>query len=363
MRKKLLLFFPIILLTIVILNSCQSKFSTEALNIGSGNANIAGDTVYIPLNPPWEGFNNPQAMIIGKEPFIYVADTDNNRVVMLNVDGQVLGSKTIKHPVALAQDYQLNLIVCAQYDTVVQGQSLTLSSVYKLDLVAAHHIIANAPVKIILPSRITDINNPNREYTGAAVFYDNSYLISRKGPNNSTVIDPDNSILSFKKKLLPNGEKKDTLIGRIPNLDPLGAGLPSANEISSISNVNDRSFDIIVTLTGNTSFKVQWLTYVDTREFTGFQNELSPDFAAMMTPNKFVQPEGSTVDNSGNIYIADAAKDSVYKFNSFGDEMQSFGGPNVFNKPYDVAYFDKTLYVVDSGNNRILRFVLSTDIR
>jgi DNA-binding beta-propeller fold protein YncE len=80
-------------------------------------------------------------------------------------------------------------------------------------------------------------------------------------------------------------------------------------------------------------------------------------------PNRFVQPAGSTVDPSGNIFIVDAAKDSVFKFNAFGNELQSFGGSEVFNKPSGVAFNNKTLYIADSGNNRILRFILSTDIR
>ncbi|MCW9066273.1 MAG: hypothetical protein OQJ78_08235, partial [Ignavibacteriaceae bacterium] len=62
-------------------------------------------------------------------------------------------------------------------------------------------------------------------------------------------------------------------------------------------------------------------------------------------------------------YIADAGKDSVFKFNSFGDELNSFGGPDLFNEPYGVAFFNKTLYVADAGNNRILRFILSTEIQ
>ncbi len=66
---------------------------------------------------------------------------------------------------------------------------------------------------------------------------------------------------------------------------------------------------------------------------------------------------------SGNIFVVDAAKDSVYKFNAFGNELQSFGGRDIFNNPHGVAFFDRTLYIADSGNNRILRFILSTDIQ
>ena len=71
-----------------------------------------------------------------------------------------------------------------------------------------------------------------------------------------------------------------------------------------------------------------------------------------------------TADNSGNIYIADAAKDTVFKFNSFGDELQSISvfGSDSLSQPYGVAFFNKTVYVADTGNNRILRFILSTEL-
>jgi DNA-binding beta-propeller fold protein YncE len=81
-----------------------------------------------------------------------------------------------------------------------------------------------------------------------------------------------------------------------------------------------------------------------------------------MKVNLFQQPEGTTIDNVGNIFVADAGRDSVFKFNSSGDELQSFGGPDVFNKPYAVAVFDRTVYVADRDNNRILRFIVSTEI-
>ena len=82
-----------------------------------------------------------------------------------------------------------------------------------------------------------------------------------------------------------------------------------------------------------------------------------------MTPGFFITPQGSELDASGNIYVAESTKDSVYKFNSFGDKLIGFGGPSIFSEPYAVAFFDKILYVADRGNNRILRFQLSTDIQ
>jgi len=338
--------------------SCADKFELPTDTGGLGN--IAGDTVYIQINPPWEGFNKPQDVYIGNEPFVYVADTDNNRIVMLNLAGTVLGKVDIKKPIEIAQDHQLNLIVCAEFDTLGQ----TFSAVYKIDLVSASHNIENAPITRLLPrpNVPSDFNTLIR-YSGVAVFYDNSFYVARTGPNNSSVFNPDNSILIFQKKTLTNGTKIDTLIGRLPSLEPMGTGILSTNNISSLTTFKRRNIDFIMTLTGNTSFKTQWLYYNYSSETPGYESRLSPNSNRMMLPNRFDRPEGVTVDNFGNIYVADAGKDSIYKFNSFGDELQSFGGPKVLKEPYAVAFFDKTLYVADKGNNRILRFILSTDLK
>jgi hypothetical protein len=352
----------ILLLFIVFFLSCTDKFDISDIDTGDGNVNISGDTVYVQVKPEWGGFNRPQDVMVGREPYIYVADTDNNRIVMMNLNGQILGIRSIQKPVALAQDYKLNLIVCAQFDTVVSGQSRTFSAVYKLDLVSVSHQIANAPITRLLP-RSNDLNRLLVEYTGACVFFNNMFYVSRKGPNNTNLIDPDNSILIFIQKNLNDGSTKDSLIGRVPLLDPTGTGIMSANQISSLTSYNSSNFNMIMTLIGDNNFKVQPLVYISSPEFTGYQIAIQPLSTDLMIPNSFNQPEGATNDNSGNIYIADAGKDSVFKFNSFGDELNSFGGPDLFNEPYGVAFFNKTLYVADAGNNRILRFILSTEIQ
>ncbi len=360
MKRIVLILSAIFLL----LQGCDQKFNVDQLiDPNSGKGNIGGDTVYVQLNPTWEGFNNPQDVMVGREPFIYVADTDNDRVVMLNLNGDILGFRTIKHPVALAQDYKLNLFVCAKMDTILSGQAITLSAVFKINMLAAGHNISGAPSKMILPLTNSDVNNPEREYTGVAVFYDNSYYVARTGPHNNTLIDPDNSILSFVVKELPDGTEKDSLRGRVGNIDPIGAGVLSGYGLSSIISFNKTNYDVITTLTGNTNFKVQWLHFVETRDFTGYQNYIPPQSSALMLPNRFEKPEGVTLDGAQNIIVADMSKDSVFRFNPLGDLLQAFGGSEIFDKPSGTAFFNKTLYVADSGNNRILRFILSTDIR
>lgn len=360
MKKTLInsIQFFLISFSLLIFLSCADKFELPTNTGGLGN--IKGDTNYVQINPPWEGFNKPQDIFIGNEPFVYVADTDNNRIVMMNLAGTVLGTREIKKPIAIAQDYQLNLIVCAEFDTLGQ----TFSAVYKINLVAASHNISNAPIVRLLPRPgiASDLNSLIK-YTGVTVFFDNSFYVARSGPNNSSLFNPDNSILIFQKKILPDGSKKDTLIGRLPSLEPTGTGILSTNNISSLASFKRRNIDFIMTLTGNTNFKTQWLFYNYASETPGYESRLAPNASKFMLPNKFSRPEGVTVDNFGNIYVADADRDSIYKFNSFGDEYHSFGGRAIFKEPYAVAFFDRTLYVADKGNNRILRFILSTDLR
>ena len=349
-----------ILFSVLFLTNCVTKFDAPD-NSPKDGEQIINDTLYIQQSPIWTGFNRPQDIVVGKETFIYVADTDNDRIVMLNSAGHVKGERSIKQPIALAQDFQLNLIVCAQFDTLIEGSNITYNAVFKLDMVAAGQVIKNAPITRILPNTSFDFLRPDREFTGVTTFFDNSFYISRRGPSNATLIDPDNSILVFRKKELSDGSKIDTLIGRVPLLEPLGTGLMSASSISSLSSYSGNKYDMIVTLIGDNSFRTQVLEYVQTEDFTGYQNSIPPFSTSLMTVAKFEQPEGTTLDIFDNIFVADAAKDSIFKFNSFGDEMESFGGPDVFSSPHAVAYFDKTLYVVDTDNNRILRFILSTD--
>ena len=283
---------------------------------------------------------------------------------MLNLNGDVLGTRQVKHPVAIAQDYLLNLIVCGEVDLEdsTTGSVKTYSAVFKYHMVAASHHIDQAPVDTLLPRNV-DLSNPGRKYTGVATFYDNSFYVARQGPNNATFIGPDNSMLIFKNKERKDGTRYDTLMGRVANIDPLSSGIPSANMISSITSFNRKNYDIILTLVGKTSFKTQWLSYVQSPDFTGYIVNLTPGVQPMMIPNRFTQPQGAALDDNNDIFVADAAKDSVFKFNPFGDELQSFGGPGVFKEPYAVGFFDNTLYVLDRGDNEIKRFILSTDLR
>ncbi len=349
----------------VILIGCGEKLDlTEFTNIGS-RGNFSTDTSYVLINPPWTGFNNPSDIMIGREPFIYIADTDNDRVVVLNLAGQQIGQIPVKKPVALAQDYQLNLFICAEFDTLINGTQKTFGAFYKVDLFSIQHNFSQAKLIRLLPKTSQDFAKEQRRYTGVAVFFDNSYLVTRRGPDNTSIIDPDNAILEFRQIKDSNGNYRDSLIGPLPNFEATGSGLMSINDLSGITTFNRKNYEIVTTQTGNTNFKVQWLRFIITNEYAGYVSKFDPDDPKVdvLKIGKFGKPEDVTVDNSNNVYVIDSEKDSLFKFNQNGTELHSFGGSQIFKNPKGVAFFDRTLYICDSGNNRILRFILSTDIR
>jgi len=309
---------------------------------------VVSDTTYLQLRPVWDAsngydFNRPMDVLLGREPLIYVADTDNNRIAMLDLAGTVLGySQPIETPVGLTQDSKLNLLAVT-----------SSNKIYRLNLVAAHHQIDQAPVELVFE----EVDNPDRRYTGIAAVLKNirgragiAYYVSATGNDKR-----DNQVLIFPEDFKVIGNPSPV------NLEPNGLGILAASIPSGITALRDFSDDFIFCMIGQNSFKVQWIT---PGEF-GFTARFNPD-QDLFEPGKFSQPEDVTVDPQGNIYVVDAHLNHLFKFSSAGDEQQSFGdtgsGEKQFREPSGVAFFDKTLYVADTGNNRIMRFKLSTDV-
>ena len=346
----------------------EDKFDLSTLPTG-GSA-VVGETTYVQLNPPWLGFNQPQGVIVGNESFVYVADTENDRVVMLDLSGRIVGiSQPIRRPIAIAQDRRLQLLVCAQLDTLLPGQIAPTSfgALYRLDLPSAGHLIAAAT-----PQRIFfEPSDSTRRYTGVATLYDNSYYLTRVGPKNElSRVDRDIAVLLF--------GKNDVLISPVTqNFSPDGTGLLSIHQITGIATMpTGRSVEYVFTQTETSPgaimplYKVQWIRLITEGQTTNYVSKFYPSVDGdidLLRINRFSRPSGVALDPSSILFVTDAALDSVFRFNARGVEQYSFGGTGSGDKqlrsPSGIAYFDKTLFVADRGNNRIVRFKLSTDLR
>ncbi len=359
MRKYLFVFFIIFAL---FFGACkESKFPLSSLPVAESTKNI-GDTAYIQQNPEWTGFSHPQAIIIGKEPLVYVADTDNNRVVMMDIGGNVIGySKYIKRPIGMAQDNRLQLIVCAEFDTLIAGHSAptTFGAVYKIDLFAAGNNISNADVRRIY----FEPGDSVRRFTAVATLYDNQFYVTRVGTKNEPErIDKDIAVLQF--------SKDDIFLSTIPDLIPEGTGIKSLHTLTGIATMPiGKSVEFVICQTGDKAqFKVQWIRLVSVGQTTNWESKFSPQTDPdldIFRLSHFTNPEGVVIDPSGNLFVIDAGKDSLFRFTTRGIEKYSFGGSGIgkekFNNAHGVAFFDKILYIADTGNNRIVRFKLSID--
>ncbi|MDZ7401925.1 MAG: hypothetical protein ONB37_17340 [candidate division KSB1 bacterium] len=351
--------FLIIMLSAVAYFSCGQKYPLPPAPTDQNVLPGVSDTTYIQQYPNWEpgtgyDFAYPTDILLGNEPFIYVADSAHDRIVMLDLAGNIVGySQPIPGPVALSQDGRLNLIIVNNTNRI-----------YKINLFAAHHNIGAAPVRKVYE----DVDHPNRRFSAVAAWHGSEsgsayleqwYYVTVNGPEKR-----DNAIYYF----APKNDSMDQLIGPI-NMEPNGTGMfsaanPSGITITKFFNFATNFFDFIFVQTGQNFYKVQWIT----TNVYGFAIKLDPSVSRtdIFAPNKFDRPEDVTIDEQGNIYVVDAGLHRLLKFNSSGVERHSFGafgnGEKQFHRPMGVAYFNKTVYVADTGNHRILRFKLSTDI-
>jgi hypothetical protein len=355
----------ILVLLLIFLSGCGDELDLSLFPINQ-NQQIIGDTVYIPQYPIFTGFNEPTDMFIGNEPLIYVADKNNNRIVQMDLSGGIVSySDFVLKPRKVTQDRNYDLLVIASViDTIPPNILDTVDVVYRYKLQSNGGIVAGVQPTIAFKSnQPTPIPGNHGNFTGIASFPNNYYLVSRSGRNNSSVIDPDNAFFKIDRydNTLP-------VPNRLSGFEVLGQGLLSLQKISSIAMFQNNNNDFIYTQShGDAVFKIQWVIFNDEDEI--YEPKFTPSNSVDLLRNGLVtQPEGVTIDNSGNIYVIDAGKDSLYKFSSLGKlKSESFGGegisPSQFYNPMGVAFFYKTLYICDTGNNRILRFILSTDIQ
>lgn len=339
--------------------SCGEKTDLSQFPITTGGTDTTfNDTTYVQQSPDWTQFNHPEALIVGKEPLLYISDTKNNRVVQMNIAGGEIGSIQMLNPRALAQDNNFDLLVIADSVTTLGD---TISVVYRIQLVSIGGIISNASKHAIITSDFaTPISSRRRRFTGISTYPDNSFIITRVGPDNVSPIDPDNALIIVKG--LFSVQQYNILTG----FATIGNGIYSIENTSAISTIPNSSTDFIITRsTPDYAFKVEWFEYDNVNG--AYLPKFLPEHNVDIVRLQLGLPQDVTLDNSNNVYVIDSDRDSLYKFSNSGRfRSESFGGTgngqNKFNNPMGVAWFNKVLYIADTDNNRIVRFKLSTDL-
>lgn len=341
----------------VLFYSCGEKTDLSQFPLNGGSDPNVGEVTYVQQYPTWDQFNQPYDVYLGREPLVYVADTKNNRVVQLDLSGGEIGSKSFNNPRKIAQDYNFNLMVLA--DSIVGSD--TISVIYKLNLVETGGFLASASLKRYMTSDYpTPLTSRMRKFTGVSVYPNNSLIVTRTGPDNTNLIDQDNALLRV------SGGDSASSVSVLSGFQTTGNGIYSIEKTSGVTTFPNNSTDfIIIRNTTDFGFKVEWFQYDDLKGT--YDPKFLPGQDVDIITVQLGTPQGICLDPSTNIFVVDNTRDSLYKFTANGElRGESFGGngsgENQLNGPRGVSFYNRVLYIADTGNNRVVRYKLSTDI-
>lgn len=405
-----------------LLGSKGDSITDEIFEEGRQDPNVIVDEIgYAALVPFWDDFDQPTDVYVGYDELVYVTDAEG--VHVLDRAGRKYDTIPLRGAISVTQDRLLNVYVAARYDTVITAVdpdiTWDLPAVYKFknlntsDPVETVDVLkhpfrrfdssrSNTTLERFRLNRNSSNNDELVEITGVAVLNNNDIYITRRGPSNSSTTPfPDNTVLIFDQELDSNGEATGRMrnIGRV-NLRPTEpSNFFSGIDISDITTFigppqrdnlpADRGF--LITQGNperNIPFRTLWIDAINTPDGIEYRQNASLQTrdttradSFLFDENKFQNPAGIafSADERSHIFVVDAETDSLHLFQSNGIEgitppagsdfekavNVSFGGsgsgPREFNNPSGVAYFQRIVYVADTGNNRIARYRLNID--
>jgi hypothetical protein len=392
--RSLVKYLPLLVLSLQIIQfGCDRKFDLSVLpNAYQRVSN--GDTTYAEISPAWTGFGSPRAVMVGRDHLIYVADYDNNEVVMLDAAGRVQAKRTIPHPISLAQNSKLDLYVGGE--AIAPNSINTIGAIYKISLVRFdttffdtltnvfggdsivarktstyyNHDLPGAHMRVVWQ----ESGYPARRFPGIGILPGNNLIAARVGPDNSNPFDPDSRILQ-------TYNLDESYLYPVPDVSTRPSGGTSIYDIRSLTGVmvipNTKNL-IVTQTTDQVAYGAIALSYVTSVTFEGWKATFDPSVGTQVNldfirPYRFQNAVAATYDTKRNeIFILDAGLDSVMKFDSKGNfRHESFGNSiattpefqNGFNHPMGIAFSsDNTLYIADTGNKVIRRFKLSSQL-
>lgn len=410
-----------------IFGSKDDGTTDEVFDEGRIDPTLVDEVGYVPLNPFYSlstlgGFDAPTDVYVGYDELIYVADRQGLHVLDLAGRPQAylgdLGwpngdTQPLRDIQAIIQDRLLQLYVAARRDTVIDGRTWDLPVVYRISGLTSgtptlEDIIwhpfddkSRSSNQFRNPREFGErgFSDEDAAFTGVAVLASNQIYVTRSGPLNvrddglPTIVAPFNGVLVFTTEGVNN-----TFIS---TLSPNQASLLSAIYPSAVATFigppqrssPDQTEDFFIAQAPpNESLRYNVLSVrvVETTNGTVYRVDTERLGASTNPENgdgflygdfRFEQPAGLAIaaDETGYLFVVDAAKDSLLIFNRNGVEgvaappgagnlrpvKVSFGGagsgPLQFSNPSGVAYFERTVYVADTGNNRIARYRLNTD--
>lgn len=392
----------------------------EIFDAGRLDPSLLNEVEYVPLSPFFtqsgdaQSLDAPKDVYVGYDEFIYIVDARGLHVLdragrpslFIPIDG---GATNV------IQDRKLNVYVTARKDTMVNGRAWNLPVVMNFAGITTGtpnlvntiwHPFDEESRRFNLPDPIE--TDEEVEFTGLAVIFNNedpfnnSLYVTRSGPVNerASIIRPHNTILEFDQ----NGINTQAIVALNPTTESLLSAVNPSDILTFVhppqrtSFNEDKSFIIAQSPAGSASpnnaegfrFAVLSVRAVETPDGIEYQPDTDKLLSAgspargdgfLYDEFKFTNPSGLgfAADATNYIFVTDSGTDSLYVFTSSGIEgvapppgsqstipvPVSFGGTGdgalQFNNPNGIAYFNRIVYIADTGNNRISRFRLNTD--
>lgn len=349
--------FIFLFITILFFAGCGDRTDLSTFPItNNGNINIS-DTLYIQQYPVWTGFNKPEAVYAGTDQLIYVADTKNNGIVQMDVAGGRYGTFYFDNsvfPKKIAQDGNFDLLLICDSVTVLD----TTSVIIRLKIVQGGGVLnqGTPAIRLLNSLRPTPNSSKLRRFTGISTYPDNSYIITRTGPDDPLNIDAGNAILKVK------GIDSVSSLTVLNGFQTSGNSFYSIEHVSSILTIKNNATDFIITRSTQDTSNLNKVIYFEFNFTNGTYDPRFTSASQEIVNLKFGSPDAVAFDLNSSIFVIDSYRNHIYKFSSTGKLLtESFGDSTKFNHPKGISFFNKVVYIADTGNDRIIRFKLSTD--
>jgi len=312
-------------------------------------------------------FNQPQDVHVGFDGYIYIADTGNDRIVKLDQAGNFIDQyEGVRHPSSVSQDRVMRLLATGGNTIYIKlKDNETFDSLY-----AGADIYDSTMV--VRPDTVIDtvVVTPDSIVIDTVIaLIDTVYFVDTVATSYKAIAPDPRPVQGYGQYFVCDSTRNQ--IDRFILLEPdvlynLGAAIPSGYELSKTHGPTG-----LFTYLWRDEFRFlfcQVLSYFSVQLLDG--NDFHPliprtDSSNIYWQGTFGRAEDVTVDEFENIFVVDSEKNQVHKFSRNGVRILSFGkegtGDEEFKNPKGIAYANKIVYVADTGNHRILRFVLSTD--
>ncbi len=322
------------------------------------------DTNYVQVTPIWTSangvdFRRPQDVYVGYDQTVYICDTDNDRVVQVDVDGSFLAEYPVVHPVSIAQDRGLDLLVVCGDHVVVHGSGDSVDSTKYGNAVFRRRFRSGSDFE-----KVWQADSPYHSVPiqGGVRWVDAAFY----GIAASPFATKEYYLTDFWKGRIIAFTMDDQPAATYLQ-EGVGLGRTSFPTDLGVYTIAGQSYAALAQGAGNLGVQLFSLP-----NFTPLYSD-ADTLPALITFAARAYKD-IAVDELSNFYLLLDSPDPLlnvhnyfYKFNRRGELLLSFGtlgsGERQFRNPTGIAYLEGVIYIADRDNNRIVRYQLATDAR